>query len=410
MVGVPEADLAEWRSRRGKGGQGSNSGGGNGQPSAKRPKVENVSLTPEQLKAQLEAHKALMSGQAPPPGVLPGQFAGIPPPGFPSGPPPPSFSGPPPPFGQRPPPPSQFYTGPPPGFSPRPPPPAMAGGMPPQAPALPGSASPVPTISPHQQAIKSGAKSRMVYTDTQISPEEKLASTSKYVYRDPDDPAPLQPPPVAAAYSQPPPFAQFPPQQPWQQPHIPQPPPQAQPYYGPPPGWGAQNQSPPMGFASPQFAYHGGSASPYARPPGPSIPPPGISPPHMSPMSPTPPQNAYASPRPPYAGPPPGFNAAPPGSNFPHAQSYPAVAPAGQQPSANADANTAEALSKVNASVGNGGAADREIEAGAMERGAKREREADESIPEPVGETEAAADTPATNGRKAGRARAADLF
>lgn len=84
MVGVPEADLAEWRSRRANNG---NMGGGpSGQPGAKRQKVENVALTPDQLKAQLEAHKALMSGQAPPPGSVPPQF-GAPPAG-----PPPSFT------------------------------------------------------------------------------------------------------------------------------------------------------------------------------------------------------------------------------------------------------------------------------------------------------------------------------
>lgn len=390
MVGVPEADLAEWRSRRGKGGQGSSSGGAGGQPSAKRPKVENVSLTSEQLKAQLEAHKALMSGQAPPPGVIPGQFAGVPPPGF-HGPPPP-LSGPPPPFGQAPPP-GQYYTGPPPGFPPRPPPPSAVA-MPPAAAPGVGSASPAPTISPHQQAIKSGAKSRMVYTNTQISPEEKLASTSKYVYVDPDDPAPPQP--VQPAH-QPPHMVQVSQQQ-WQQPQQPVP------YYGPPPGWGAQSQSPPVGYASPQYPYYNGSASPYARPPAPPMPLQGMSPPPISPMS---PQGAYNSPRPSYAGPPPGFNAAPPGTNYAHAQAYPAVPPGGGQPSAHADANTAEALSKANASAGNSGVI-REVEAGAMERGAKREREEDESIPEPVGETEAEAS--ANRGSKPGRARAADLF
>ena len=83
MVGIPEADLAEWQSRKASG------SGGSGQQQAKRPKIESVALTPEQLKAQLQAHKALMSGQALPPGSVPPQFGhGQPQIGAPAGPPP----------------------------------------------------------------------------------------------------------------------------------------------------------------------------------------------------------------------------------------------------------------------------------------------------------------------------------
>lgn len=83
MVGIPEADLAEWRARRGN-------RQGNGQGASKRPKIEKVALTPEQLKAQLEAHKALMSGKAPPPSAAPSLNPAFPPPpgnlmGYPTG-------------------------------------------------------------------------------------------------------------------------------------------------------------------------------------------------------------------------------------------------------------------------------------------------------------------------------------
>ncbi|PWN39868.1 hypothetical protein IE81DRAFT_294162 [Ceraceosorus guamensis] len=63
MTGIPAADLEEWKSRRGRS-TGQDPSNPSGQPSAKRPKVESVALTPAQLKAQLEAHKALMAGKS----------------------------------------------------------------------------------------------------------------------------------------------------------------------------------------------------------------------------------------------------------------------------------------------------------------------------------------------------------
>jgi hypothetical protein len=198
MVGIPEADLAEWRARKG------NRQGGNGAgPASKRQKIENVALTPEQLKAQLEAHKALMSGKAPPPSAATPAFPPPPIPagmiGYPTG-PPPGFGVPPPPMYNRPPPgfgppPAMSppmpgagqYTGPPPAFYAGPPPPAVAPPVPqPVAPVAPPSIS-LPSANPHQEAVKAGAKTRLVYIDVTMSPEEKLASTSKYLYIDPEE-------------------------------------------------------------------------------------------------------------------------------------------------------------------------------------------------------------------------------
>ncbi|PWN52880.1 hypothetical protein IE53DRAFT_306334, partial [Violaceomyces palustris] len=54
MEGIPEKDLQEWMARKASG------DGGNDQRPSKKAKVENVPLTPEELKAQLAAHKAMM--------------------------------------------------------------------------------------------------------------------------------------------------------------------------------------------------------------------------------------------------------------------------------------------------------------------------------------------------------------
>lgn len=216
MVGIPEADLAEWRSRRAN-----RQGGGGSGPGAKRQKIENVALTPAQLKAQLEAHKALMSGKAPPSGAVAGQFnaspiTGPPPPmmGYPPTGPPPGFGMPPPPIYNRPPPgfgppPPMLnappmgvgpYSGPPPGFYQGPPP--SVAPLPPRP--LPSTITPVslPSVNPHQEAVKSGAKTRMVYNDLTMSPEEKLALTSKYLYIDPEDSAKSSSAATATTYSQ----------------------------------------------------------------------------------------------------------------------------------------------------------------------------------------------------------------
>ncbi|WFD30726.1 hypothetical protein MSPP1_001750 [Malassezia sp. CBS 17886] len=129
MVGVPEVDLMDWQARRNRrSAQGGGGGPAHG-PLSKRPKIENVALTPEQLKAQLEAHKALMSGAAT------SSVAAVPPPA-------------------------------PVGF-------AMNGGYADAAHPAPASG---PASQPH------GSKSRLAYTDTVLSPDEKMAQLPRYAY------------------------------------------------------------------------------------------------------------------------------------------------------------------------------------------------------------------------------------
>ncbi|CAO1613624.1 unnamed protein product [Jaminaea pallidilutea] len=417
MVGIPEADLAEWRSRK------AGSGRSSGQPAAKRQRVENVAMTPEQLKAQLEAHKALMSGHAPPPGSMA-------PPGFPSA-PQPGF---PPPYGG--PPPSGYPSGPPPGYGGSPPPPVMGypAGPPPPMGQQPGLPPPrqwgpppnitVPQPSPHQIAVQSGAKSRMVYTDTAMSPEEKMASSSKYAYVDPDDP------PLAADQAQ---------QQAsssnnygqWQQYAGGPPPPHLQHTQPPPP---VQYGGSPHSGAVGAYPYqHHQNGNPYPNPAANSPPPP------------MPGQGASSTPygsgpppgQPPYSGPPPpppsmpqqgygygsssssGHN----GSQQPE-QAYPAVPPAASPPAARPEANTAEALAATNENVAASAAGDavappgREADVEEMESKRETTREGDAQEADVVPDTEAgeggsAAPAAAAAATKPGgpkRARAADLF
>ncbi|TFK33398.1 hypothetical protein BDQ12DRAFT_691209 [Crucibulum laeve] len=157
MVGIPAPDVADYKRRKEI--ELGLAAGSISQPPPKRTKVENRPLSEEELKAQLEAHKALMGGGAPEApahvdastsGVYgaPAQAyaqppmppMGMPPPGFfPGGPPPPGFPGQPPfpPFGGGFPP-----GGPPPGF---PPMPGFPPGGPPFAPPFsPAGAPPFP--------------------------------------------------------------------------------------------------------------------------------------------------------------------------------------------------------------------------------------------------------------------------
>ncbi|KAI3622999.1 hypothetical protein CBS14141_004332 [Malassezia furfur] len=75
MVGVPEPDLREWMAR--KGARQAQQNPQTQQHAPKRPRIDKTPLTAEQLRAQLEAHKALMQGlapstpYAPPPGAAP---------------------------------------------------------------------------------------------------------------------------------------------------------------------------------------------------------------------------------------------------------------------------------------------------------------------------------------------------
>ena len=142
MVGIPAPDVADYKRRKEI--ELGLSAGSISQPPTKRPKVENRPLSEEELKAQLEAHKALMgvttapeasaaseSGTAAVYGAPPQAYAApptsvpalppggvLPPPGLP--PPPGIFGGPSPPPGlfpgQVPPPfPPPFMPGFPPG-------------------------------------------------------------------------------------------------------------------------------------------------------------------------------------------------------------------------------------------------------------------------------------------------------
>ncbi|KAG5650751.1 hypothetical protein H0H81_011163 [Sphagnurus paluster] len=166
MVGIPAPDVADYKRRKEI--ELGLSAGSISQPPPKRPKIENRPMSEEELKAQLEAHKALMgvgstsestaaaessSGAVygapqtyaappapvpgmPPMGMMPPPPGMLPPPGFfPGGPPPPGvFPGQPPPF-------PPFM----PGFPPGPPPPGFPmppgfppGGFPPGPPGAPG--------------------------------------------------------------------------------------------------------------------------------------------------------------------------------------------------------------------------------------------------------------------------------
>jgi hypothetical protein len=114
MEGIPAPDVADYKRRKEI--ELGLSAGSISQPQVKRPKVDNRPLTEDELKAQLEAHKALMGATdpsssapaasdsstggvygappqtygappainpIPPPGMLPGMVPGIPPPFFP---------------------------------------------------------------------------------------------------------------------------------------------------------------------------------------------------------------------------------------------------------------------------------------------------------------------------------------
>lgn len=60
MEGIPAPDVADYKRRKEI--ELGLAAGSISQPQAKRPKIENRVLTEEELKAQLEAHKALMGG------------------------------------------------------------------------------------------------------------------------------------------------------------------------------------------------------------------------------------------------------------------------------------------------------------------------------------------------------------
>lgn len=139
MAGVPDRDLIQWRARRAAA-TGVRPGAGNTQPPApKRPKIQNVALSPEQLRAQLEAHKTLMNAASNAPTARAQTLT-----------------------------PETPSTG-------TPPPQVVAPPAPPTPPAG-------PPLHPHTVAVQRGEKQRLVYTDASLSPDEKLARHPRYAY------------------------------------------------------------------------------------------------------------------------------------------------------------------------------------------------------------------------------------
>ncbi|WFD27652.1 hypothetical protein MNAN1_002653 [Malassezia nana] len=165
MVGVPDSDLIAWQVRRSGERAASGPSKSVGPPVPKRPRIEKMALSADELRAQLAAHKALMSGaastsappvltqaQAPSSNVQPAQAPSQP--------------------------------------SMETPPPAP----PPTAPTEPSSniaAVPATTAPPHTKALQQGLKSRLAYADTVLSPEEKMATMPRYAYTEPTTGAPL---------------------------------------------------------------------------------------------------------------------------------------------------------------------------------------------------------------------------
>ncbi|KAL8278370.1 hypothetical protein RQP46_009262 [Phenoliferia psychrophenolica] len=225
MEGIPAADLAAWKKRTGD-----TTGQAATEHRPKKPKYSTAPISAEDMRAQLAAHKALMSGQ-PIPGSVPVGGYGVPPPGFglpPGIPPPPPGMFPPFPFslppGIPPPPPGMMLPFPPPPFGalppgmPPPPPgmqfPPFSGGLPfpPPPPGVmmppfpgappPGFAPPpgmgVPTgpaalrVTSKQIVIEQVPSSAvtlkpgtlLVYGDNEVSPEEKRARLAQYKLED----------------------------------------------------------------------------------------------------------------------------------------------------------------------------------------------------------------------------------
>lgn len=130
MEGIPAPDVADYK-RRKEIELGLNPGSIS-QPQAKRPKIENRPLSEVELKAQLEAHKALMGGAEPPAtSSSPAETGGVV-----YGAPPQSYAAPPTPSMISPPPPGASPAIPP--FMPNGVPPAFPGQLPFPPPPFPG--------------------------------------------------------------------------------------------------------------------------------------------------------------------------------------------------------------------------------------------------------------------------------
>jgi hypothetical protein len=125
MEGIPVPDVADYKRRKEV--ELGLAAGSISQPQAKRPKTENRQLSEDELRAQLEAHKALMGAhEAPAPAPSDTNQSAV-------------YVAPPAPAAPTPTPPVPVVPpGAPPAFPGMPPPPGAFPGVPPFPPALPG--------------------------------------------------------------------------------------------------------------------------------------------------------------------------------------------------------------------------------------------------------------------------------
>lgn len=184
MVGVPDGDLREWMAR--KGARQQQQGVQPVQHAPKRPRIDRAPLSAEQLRAQLEAHKALMNGIAPTAPVMYGVPSTAAQAQAPVATPEPEAAAPAP----APAPPAPQDAPPAPLSAPEasvpqtapvpaPVPPVVTPVGPPPPPPPPAAEAPVPP--PDAPPAK---KARLAYTDTELHPDEKRAQLPRYAYRE----------------------------------------------------------------------------------------------------------------------------------------------------------------------------------------------------------------------------------
>lgn len=184
MVGVPDGDLREWMAR--KGARQQQQGVQPVQHAPKRPRIDRAPLSAEQLRAQLEAHKALMNGIAPTAPVMYGVPSTTVQAQAPVAAPGPEVAAPAP---APEPAPSVPHDAPPAPLSapeasvsqaapvPAPVPPVVTPVGPPPPP--PAAEEPVPPSD-----APPAKKARLAYTDTELHPDEKRAQLPRYAYRE----------------------------------------------------------------------------------------------------------------------------------------------------------------------------------------------------------------------------------
>ena len=230
MVGVPDSDLISWQVSRSERAPKNTASTSQGMPRPKRPRVDKGPISAEQLRVQLEAHKALMSGATttsappqltpstaanasslpPPPSLPPTMPQVVRPPAVPAAPPVPPVR----PAVPNPPPapPAAVPELDAPYASPASSAPSQptelmhnesavtsqpSESTPPAQPSQPpvsenakittALGSDTSSLHPHKAALQRGQKSRLVYSDPVLSPEEKMASMPKYAYVERDD-------------------------------------------------------------------------------------------------------------------------------------------------------------------------------------------------------------------------------